>query len=217
MQSPYLTFRAKSNPIPTISHLTFCPYEDILGLGHSSGFTHMLVPGAGEPNFDALEANPYETTKQRQEGEVKALLEKLQPDTIALDPDFVGNLDSRSSEQRHRDRIRYGDGDNDNDNDNDAGHRDEKSHLEALRRKDAGKTARQKRNSSAVKRYLQRKGKGNNIIDERRLRVMDAVKRERIRRQKVEAMQKAKREGGDDDGDESLGPALARFIKSDGL
>jgi hypothetical protein len=61
--------------------------QDVLGIGHSKGVSSIIVPGAGEANFDTMEVNPYATKRQRQEKEVKQLLEKVRyigPDNKAL-------------------------------------------------------------------------------------------------------------------------------------
>jgi len=94
-KSPYMSHLQPSCSIKTVK---FCPFEDILGLGHDKGFSSIVIPGSGEPNFDSLEANPYETVKQRREKEVHDLLEKLQPETIALNPNFIGSVDRASKE-----------------------------------------------------------------------------------------------------------------------
>ncbi|XP_054644661.1 WD repeat-containing protein 46 isoform X2 [Dunckerocampus dactyliophorus] len=98
---PYMAHRVRA----AAWGLHFCPFEDVLGVGHGQGFTSMLVPGAGEPNFDGLDSNPYRSTKQRQEWEVKALLEKIQPDLISLDPRELGKVDVATFQQRHQDRV----------------------------------------------------------------------------------------------------------------
>ena len=79
-------------PGKTVQSVRFCPFEDVLGVGHSGGFGSILIPGSGEPNFDSLDANPYANRKQRQEAEVHSLLDKLAPDTIGLDPRAIGAI-----------------------------------------------------------------------------------------------------------------------------
>merc|ERR1719217_497678 len=87
---PYMT---QEYPATQVSSTRFRPYEDVCTVGTSAGFASIIVPGAGFANFDSFEDNPFETKKQRREKEVRSLLEKLQPDTIMLDPGQIGSVD----------------------------------------------------------------------------------------------------------------------------
>lgn len=49
-----------------------------------SGLSTIVVPGAGEPNFDSFESNPFINSKQRREAEIQSLLHKLSYDMIGL-------------------------------------------------------------------------------------------------------------------------------------
>lgn len=159
IQSPYLSWGDSGQRIQSAN---FCPFDDVLGISHNEGFTSLVVPGAGEPNYDALEVNPYENSKQRQEAEVKSLLNKLQPETIALDPDFVGKLDQRSAEQRRREK------------DLDTPAIDP---LAKLKERNRGRGK-----NSALRRHLRKKG-GKNIIDEKRVR-LEEMRKERAERER---------------------------------
>ncbi|KIW01133.1 uncharacterized protein PV09_07419 [Verruconis gallopava] len=177
--SPYLQWGAEGKRVES---LRWCPYEDVLGIGHDRGFSSMIVPGAGEPNFDALEVNPYETVKQRQENEVHSLLNKLQPGMISLDPNFIGNLDVRSHEARQR--------------------------AKDLDRKDEDPVERAKnrgRGRNSALRKMLRKERSRNIIDEKRSRIEEIMKKQKMRDAK-----RMKRQ------EETFGPALSRFVKKGG-
>ncbi|KAK4289584.1 hypothetical protein Pmani_037461 [Petrolisthes manimaculis] len=85
----YMTHKADG----IVTDMQFCPYEDILGIATYKGYSSLIIPGAGEPNFDALESNPYMSLSGRREAEVKAVLTKVPSNLITLDPFTIGQVD----------------------------------------------------------------------------------------------------------------------------
>ncbi|KAJ9099239.1 hypothetical protein QFC21_004119 [Naganishia friedmannii] len=84
-----------SLPLPGLAprSIRFCPYEDILGVGHSAGFSSLLVPGSGIAQYDSGEADVYESYGRRREKEVRGVMEKIQPDLITMDTNaFLGRV-----------------------------------------------------------------------------------------------------------------------------
>ena len=75
-----------------IENLSFAPFDDVLGVGHNTGFESLIIPGAGEPNIDSYEDNPISTGKQRGNTVVARLLEKLEPATISLNESLLGSV-----------------------------------------------------------------------------------------------------------------------------
>ena len=47
-----------------------------------------------------MEANPYESKNQRRQWEVKALLEKIQPELISLDPLKLRQVDVKTLQEK---------------------------------------------------------------------------------------------------------------------
>ena len=185
VQSPYMAWGAQGQ---TVERLRWCPFEDVLGISHDQGFSSVIVPGAGEPNFDALEVNPYENTKQRQEAEVKGLLNKLQSEMISLDPNFIGTLDTASNRQKQAEK----------DLDRKTGAEAERERLEKLKNRGRGK-------NSSLRKYLRKKG-NKNVIDEHKVRAIEL--REQQRKKAIKARDGRKKE--------ELGAALGRFVRKGG-
>lgn len=102
-KTPYMKHRLQgANRQAVIQSCKFAPFEDVLGLVHDNGYSSILVPGSGIANFDAYEANPFETSKQRRERQIHGLLEKLDPQTISLKIDTIGDIDTAAPEVREQ-------------------------------------------------------------------------------------------------------------------
>jgi U3 small nucleolar RNA-associated protein 7 len=93
-----------ANKHATIHDSMFTPYEDVLGITHDNGYSSILIPGAGIANFDAFESNPFESDKQRRERVVHGLLEKLDPSTISLKVQTIGDIDTAAPEVREKEK-----------------------------------------------------------------------------------------------------------------
>lgn len=101
-KAPYMKHQIKGNNKGT--EIQFAPYEDFLGIGHSGGFSSIVVPGSGESNIDSFEANPYEGKKQKQEALVRSLLEKLPADMISLEVDRIGMIDNAAEDVKEKEK-----------------------------------------------------------------------------------------------------------------
>lgn len=193
-EAPYMTHLQPGSPI---TNVRFAPFEDFLGVAHESGFTSLIVPGAGEANFDAFEANPYGSKQQRRTTEIRGLLEKLQPNMISLTP-FIGDVDPASSSLRKREAV------------------EDKAAAAAAAAKKEGEVDfvprdKQRGRNSALRRVLRKKNR--NVVDERRLKVEALLKQEK----EMKADRVAREQGRDGDGGVGgdggglSGPTLARF------
>lgn len=184
-QSPYMNHLVPGSRINTIRHV---PFEDLLGVGHTQGVSSLIIPGSGEANFDALEINPFETAKQRQETEVRSLIQKLPADSISLDPNYIGTVDKRANAQRLK-----------------PGELEQLTKKKVLEQEDKLAPRPQvKGKNSAIRSHMRKKQQ--NVIDQRKLRLEANLKKEKeLRQQRVDAAR------GVPEKKELLGPALSRF------
>ncbi|KAF8351196.1 BING4CT-domain-containing protein [Amanita rubescens] len=196
-----------THPIPhrPLTSVRFAPYQDILTIGHAAGLSSILVPGAGEPNFDSAEADPFENKSARREREVRGLLDKIKPDMITLDPDFVGSLappsklttettlDGKPSvEVPHARMSRYdrlkasGHADeteekDEDESDQDDGSDDGKSKEE---RKQLKEKRKMRGRNKSLKRFLRKQRK--NIVDPKAVAIRAKLEKQREERKKAQ-------------------------------
>eukprot|EP00339_Tiarina_fusa_P026354 CAMPEP_0117004006 /NCGR_PEP_ID=MMETSP0472-20121206/5134_1 /TAXON_ID=693140 ORGANISM="Tiarina fusus, Strain LIS" /NCGR_SAMPLE_ID=MMETSP0472 /ASSEMBLY_ACC=CAM_ASM_000603 /LENGTH=580 /DNA_ID=CAMNT_0004704839 /DNA_START=85 /DNA_END=1827 /DNA_ORIENTATION=+ len=162
-KSPYMHHTVPScGPVET---LRFRPFEDVCALGHAKGISSIVIPGSGEPHIDSTEynLNPFQDRKQRREAEVRALLDKLDPNMITLDPDEIGGMEESTPEVREA-RLK-----------------DIEEEANAKRKPKREKT--NKRGRSKIQVKLRRRQR--NVIDEQVLKLREAREKEKQENQNV--------------------------------
>jgi hypothetical protein len=92
-----------------VNNLDFCPYEDVLGIGHSQGVSSILIPGSGNPNFDSKNPNPFSTDKHIMDWNVRMLLDKIPWETISLDPSVIGTSGQREKDYKYNKNVKISD------------------------------------------------------------------------------------------------------------
>ena len=102
--TPYLTLPLSSL---TANSIRFCPFDDVLAVGHQRGVSSLLVPGSGEANFDSAEADVYETYSRRREREVRGVLDKIRPELITMDTDFLGKVGEKRMGHEERENASF--------------------------------------------------------------------------------------------------------------
>ncbi|KAL6059844.1 putative U3 small nucleolar RNA-associated protein 7 [Balamuthia mandrillaris] len=181
----------------SIVDMHFVPYEDVLGIGHSKGMSSIVVPGAGEPNFDTFEVDPYQTAKQRKEHYVHALLDKLQPEMITLEPDSIATVDRAPQEVLEEEK---------------------KLAFEANNLGKEYKKKNKMKGKNAIGRRL--KSRQKNVIDEKRMKLKDELAKQKLKEQQEK--KKKEKEGAaksayqeEEYSGDSLNPpsALDRFTR----
>lgn len=193
--APYMSHLFEGDPI---NNMKFVPFEDFLGVGHEFGVTHLIVPGAGEANYDALEINPYESARQRQEQEVRLLLNKLPADSITLDPNVIGTVSERASSVRltKKQLAAVTDQNGDESKEGDVVSTDDKL------------ASKKKSKDKGLRGYLRKKAK--NVIDERKLRIERQLEKERLAREQERRRRKGEL---DEVKSDPVDAALSRFSK----
>ncbi|ORD97182.1 WDR46 [Hepatospora eriocheir] len=76
----------------SINSVSFNSFEDICVATTRKRVKFLLFPGTADVNFDTREISPFLTKKQKQEREVKMLLEKIPPEMISYNSEVFSNF-----------------------------------------------------------------------------------------------------------------------------
>jgi len=192
VKDPYMSHGLKG--MGPVESVRFRPFEDVCGIGHSKGFSSIVIPGSGEPNLDSMEynLNPFQDAKQRREAEVRSLLDKLSPAMISLDPDVIGTVEEGDVHNRYERQKQL----------------EEEANEKRLSEGEVQvKEKKRMRGRNKIKKKLARKQK--NIIDDNVLKLKEAREIEKEER----ASAKASKPDVANEATTETPSALKRFFK----